>query len=180
MSKAPLFLVEPIVKESRDVIVPAYDHYFEKEENVPGVMQIFETPVPRAGKREFHFARTTHQEKHETIDVRSYYGKRIDQNTLLKIANSLGIDKVKIREYSSGSFHVPFEEEDQHYFSYRIGYGPKSSIWDNDSETLQTIESDLVHEPVLCYGITTYESNQILHSRPTELNKFQNSEKAKA
>lgn len=60
---------------------------------------------------------------------------------------------MKIIEYSSGSFHVPFEEEDQHHFSYRIGDGPKSHVWDNTTETFETVKSDLVHEPVMCYEI---------------------------
>lgn len=165
MSKAPLFSVDPVIKETREVIVPAYDHYFEKEENVPGVMQIFEAPVPRAGEIDFGFARVFHQGKHETIDVRPYYGKRINRETLLKIANSLGFDKVKIREYSSGPFNIPFEEEDQHEFSYRMGYGSLSSIWDSTIDVYKTIESDLESNPVMCYGITTYEHSQILHTK---------------
>lgn len=88
MSKTSLFSVDPVVKESPNVIVPAFDITSKKKKTSRGLCRFLNHQFQEQAKENSTLP-GTHPEKHETIHVRSYYGKRIDQTTLLKIANSL-------------------------------------------------------------------------------------------
>lgn len=145
---------------TRKVTVPVWDDYFQKEESVPGVQKIFKEPKLMHNRRNFEFATAYHQPKHQILSIMPEGGKRLSESNLLKIANSFNIDQVKIKEWRSGNTNFP-------EYSYALYYGEKAYGWDDPSlEIKNTIPSDLDYDQVLCYGITEYDVNAIIHTAP--------------
>jgi hypothetical protein len=167
MTNIKLFSIKPVVKETREVIVPGYDYYLEKEEKIPGVIHIFESPVPRVNEWSCGFASISHYPKSNLIRVMPYEVKEIDQEVLLKIASFFGVRQVQIRRRYQRDLSLieGVAREKIEAIQYSLPYNPESYDWKEDTETLSPIEGDLEINPVLCYGLTQFEDSQIFHTR---------------
>ena len=148
--------------QTRKVMVPVWDDYFQKEEIVPGVQEIFREPKVLPNRRDFGFAYAIHQPQHHTLDIMVEKGRRkINDSNLLKIAKSFNIGQVKITAWRSGAY------PNGDISSYTLGYGSKCYLWDDEVLEIQdTIPSDLDYKQVLVYGVTRYENFEIIHTEP--------------
>lgn len=154
-------LLEAKNAQTREVMVPLWDYYLEKEENVPGVQEIFPEPKILTNRRDFGFAYVIHQPKHHSLDILPQGCDKLSESDILKIANSFNIDKVKVRVWRGGSY------PNGKISRYELSYGEKCYNWNNETLKIQkTILSDLNYKEVLVYGVTKYENGEIIHTNP--------------
>ena len=149
--------------QTRKVMVPVWDEYFQKEEIVPGVQKEFKEPKLMPNRRNFRFAYVFHQPKHHTLDIMPQGCNKLSDSDILKIANSFNIDQVKIKAWRSGAY------PNGNISRYELSYGEKCDNWNDETlELLNTIPSDLEYKQVLLYGITEYgeHNNMIIHTEP--------------
>lgn len=146
---------------TREVMIPVWDDYFQKEEIVPGVQEIFKEPKVLANRRDFGFAYVMNQPEHHTLDIRPQGCDKLSDSDILKIANSFNIDQVKIKTWREGAY------PNGKISRYELSYGNKGYNWNDETVDIQnTIPSDLNYKKVLVYGVTRYENSEIIHSKP--------------
>lgn len=142
---------------TKKITLDLWDPDLEKMVTEEAEQRIFKEPQLLENERNFEVGYVYYKPKFQNLQIITRF-KNLPLETLLKIANSFNLKQVKIKKM------ISMETGKVDYF---ISYGPKSNLWDPESETFQTITNDLKFEKVYCYAITQIPGgNQIIHNKP--------------
>ena len=144
---------------TKKIMLDLFDPDLEKMVAEEAEQRIFKEPQLLKNQRSFEVGYVYHKPKQNDIWIIPFHGNEIDNSTLLKIAHSFGISKTQIKTW----------KDSNNKYQYSLPYNSKNGFWEDEKEVFTTIENDLAHKPVYCYGFTIFEGgSKELHYKPIE------------